>query len=126
MELNELLERDENKFLAPVIIPATDAIQFVTYYQAGIGPNDLKSVWLDREIIDFICNNAQDLDIDGVRLYLAKYKAGVGSVAGGTTFEPNKQTIIVALTKAVGTKHEDIAYFDYANPCPPNCNLGGI
>lgn len=99
-----------------------DALKHINHHRHGT-PGTMKSIWLDRELIDFISQAANTSNISGIRIYFAKYKGGVHPVPENPNIE-NKPTVIVAPT-TVGFAAEsdvDLAYFNYGRPCPPSCN----
>jgi|GEM_PF-3407576 len=111
-------------------LPQSDAYQFIDYYRLGLDPSELKSVWINQEIIDYILTNASTVSLTGIRVYLAKYVAGVGNVGTVTDpgdFPPNAETLILAVTTDDSDgNHMDLSdgFFNYGNPCPPDCKKG--
>lgn len=101
------------------------ALEHINHHRRNLPPGAAKSIWLDREIIDFIAKNAQQYNLTGVRVYFAKYKIGVDPVPTQPHLR-DKQTAIVAPTVQGFTNETqiDIAYFNYGRPCPPSCNEG--
>jgi hypothetical protein len=114
-------------------IPDHDAEEFIEYYQtSGVVHPYSKSLWLDDQVFKDIYGSSI-ANVDGIRLYYAKYKKGVGQVdkPGGPAHD--HYTVILALTQDGGTDpstgiklHHDIPgyYYDYGQPCKPTCNGG--
>ena len=96
------------------------ALAHINYYREGAKPDDLRCVLLNSEVIQFIADNAATLN--GMRVYLAKYKRGVYPVTEDPSLE-NKQTIIVVPTSESGGDSEDNpnGYFNYGALCPQIC-----
>ncbi len=103
-------------------ISMQDAKQFIDFYRKGLPVNAVKSIWIEKEIIDYIRNHP-DPAISGVRVYLGKYDGLTGrSGSEPNNFPKGKKTAILAVTRDNGGAiHENIpdAFFDYGHPCPP-------
>lgn len=95
-------------------IKKEEALKMITAYKATVPANALKSAWLDKDVVEFIKENADKMHITGIRAYL-------GLDAKGVT------NIILAPTTQKGKENVDIenGYFDLSRPCPPYCD-GGI
>jgi hypothetical protein len=106
-------------------IPDGCATVFIANYQNGSDPSDLQSVWIDGDIINAIQQlviASPPVPVSGIRVYLAQYGDGTdGCDIQGHT--PGGITVILTLTQENGGVHQDMPgfYFDYGNPCPPNC-----
>ena len=106
----------------PSNLPQELALIHINNFRSDIGPEDLKSVWLNADIIDYIVKNAESEGINGLRIYMARYASGVTPVTENPALA-NLQTMIVVPTKNDNGINVDIneAYFDYALPCPQSC-----
>lgn len=112
------------------IIPDENARTFINHYRSTLPDYEIKSLWMDRDIIE----NIQRLDINpdndrgrlsGLRLYFARYKENVPPT-GNELYPRNRLTVIAVPTVNAGNDLEvDIPgfYMDAALPCPPTkCN----
>lgn len=102
-------------------ISAAKAKQYINNYRQGLPAGSLKSAWLDRDFIDAILALEQTHQLDGVRVYLARYSEDdpQGRFSDGT------DTIIIVPTQsgfADGGSDIQDAYYDYSRICPPYCN----
>lgn len=104
-----------------------DAAEHIKNYRQNLGPDTIKSVWIDREIIDEIITKDPMGRISGLRVYLARYKEGIYPVTEDSTLK-DQPTLIIALTGAgeqgPNTDFAD-GYFNYGVPCPPRCQDNG-
>lgn len=111
----------ENQQIEISRISDTIAHEFIQYYKdSEPGAENFRSVWLTKEVLDYIKQNVDSLD--GLRIYMAKYKAGVGRIGESGDERIDKLTMILAPTKADKSNQtisNDQAYFDYADLCPP-------
>lgn len=122
-----LVQEDFNKRIDATLeflkskMPRSEAVEHINHYRNN-HPGAIKSVWLNREIIDFIVRNASS-NMSGIRVYMAKYKHGVPPVVGNPGIE-NKETVILAPTLAGTTGDLDFpdSYFNFGRPCPPTCD----
>jgi hypothetical protein len=106
----------------PSRIKKEEALAHINHYRAELPASSLKSVWLNRDIIDFIVKNADTLNISGLRVYLAKYQRDVIPASLDEALA-DQQTMVVAPTTTIDNLEVDLeAYFDYALPCPQHCN----
>ena len=99
------------------------ALQHINHYRKDLPEGELKSVWLDAAMVEHIVSYANRGAINGLRIYLARYKGGVEPTVEDASLE-NQQTIIVVPTiEGSNGEPEDVgdAYFNYALPCPENC-----
>ncbi len=108
----------DNKLYIDKAIPKDEAHQKIKKYRSW-KPNDVKSIWIDREIIDYIIENNANLDFSGIRIYLAR-ETDTSAMA----------TAILALTQLVQDPephHRDRpdGFFNYGNPCPPQSGCKG-
>ncbi|MCP9749673.1 hypothetical protein [Ferruginibacter sp. HRS2-29] len=97
-------------------ISADKAKVYINNYRQGLPPGALKSAWLDRDFIDAILALEQTHQLDGVRVYMARYSEDDPQ----GRFSANTDTVIIVPTEAE-TDIED-AYFNYSKICPPYCN----
>jgi hypothetical protein len=107
-------------------ISKDDALQHINHYRQSLPPGSIKSVWLDRDIIDFIAQNADTLGINGLRVYMARYKEGYPPVTQDPGRKDKLTVIVVPTTDGTTmdlTDDTDLTdgYFDYGRPCPPTC-----
>lgn len=105
----------------------------INNYRQGLAPDKLKSVWLNREIIDFILENGGD-GINGLRVYLAKYptisptlsedESLVAEISAIESASAPRETVVVVPTVegADGPQDMENGYFNYGAPCPHACS----
>ncbi len=90
-------------------ITTEEALEKIGFYKADMpNPQGVRSIWINNDIINLIKNTSAELS--GIRVYLAKHAKG------------EEATIILAPTFDNSSVHMDLAYFNYGDPCPSNCN----
>lgn len=111
------------------IISDETAKAFINHFRSTLPEGEIKSLWMDRNLIDTIRQlDGDTAKLSGLRIYLARYKDGVG-ITGEAPFTKNRFTVVVVPTVNEGGDLErDIpgAYMDTALPCPPRKCDGGI
>lgn len=87
----------------------TEAAAIIEPYRRE-NPNDLFSVFIDRDIINYIVDNEWGMQISGIRAYIGQHT-------------PGKKTVILCPTTSgtIGDMDIQDTYFNYGDPCPPNC-----
>lgn len=104
-------------------IPAAKAKEYIRNYETGLPPGAMRSGWLNSDIIKAIVELSKTKELDGLRVYLAKYTE---DDADGQ-FKKNDETFIVVPTEKgfAGTRLDvQDAYYDYTQICPPHCPGG--
>ncbi len=102
-------------------ISAVKAKEYIGNYRQGLPAGSLRSAWLDRDFIDAILALESTHQLDGIRVYLAKYSEDDPD----ERFSADTDTIIVVPTQGGVTRGgNDIesAYYDYSRVCPPYCD----
>ena len=105
-------------------IPAAKAWEFINNYRRNLPAGSLKSAWLNRDIIDACIALNETNQLDGIRVYPAKYSED----DPGGKYSKDADTIILVLTEnslANEGKNIDTAFFDYSQICPPHCPQDG-
>lgn len=104
-------------------IPAIKAKEYINNYRQDLPPGALRSAWIDKSFIDAIITLSSTHQLDGVRVYMAKYtenanQAGFSAAAGDDT------VIVVPTENGFTGAKKDVeeAYYDYAQVCPPHCD----
>lgn len=102
-------------------ISALKAKEYINNYRQGLPAGALRSAWIDKSFIDAIIDLNSTEQLDGVRVYLAKYTE---NDADGRFSEGSETVIIVPTASDAGDTGRDIedAYYDYSRVCPPYCN----
>lgn len=102
-------------------ISAVKAKEYINNYRQGLPPGALRSAWIDKSFIDAVISLNSTTQLDGVRVYLAKYTE---DDAEGRFSEGSDTVIIVPTESEGGDPGHDIedAYYDYSRVCPPYCN----
>lgn len=105
-------------------ISAAKAKEYIKNYSQNLPAGALKSAWIDRSFIDAILALETTHQLDGVRVYLAKYNEddAEGRFSMGT-----ETIIIVPTVNGIAEESPDVedAYYDYARLCPPYCDNNG-
>lgn len=128
--LSEVMEMDAFPKVLNTKITKAEAVGFINHYRADLPEGSIKSVWIGPDIIKFIVSAITvGLPMSGIRVYLGKYKEGVGATQcsdPASPFYADTLTAILAITEKKSGINQDIsnAYFDYGQPCPPYCNIG--
>jgi len=99
-----------------------DALAHVKNYRVNLPANSNKCFLLNQEIIDFIVANADSLAINGLRVYLSKYKRGYYPVTEQPDLENKLSIVVVPTTLENGVSTDlDNGYFNLAAGCPSTC-----
>ena len=104
-------------------IPAVKAKEYIANYRQDLPPGSLRSAWIDKSFIDAIIALSATHQLNGVRVYMAKYTEDVSQT--GFSAAAGDDTVIVVPTEtgfAGGSKDIEGAYYDYAQVCPPHCD----
>lgn len=102
-------------------ISAAKAKEYINNYRQGLSSGSLRSAWINRDFIDAIIALDPTRQLDGVRVYLAKYTED--DTEG--RFTAGSETIIIVPTESgTGDDGHDIddEYYDYSRVCPPYCD----
>ena len=101
-------------------ISAVKAKEYINNYRKNLPAGAMRSAWIDRSFIDAIIELEGTKQLDGVRVYLAKYNEDDGE---GRFSEGNDTIIIVPTEDLSGDAGHDVEedYFDYSRICPPYC-----
>lgn len=96
-------------------ISATKAKEYINNYRQGLPAGSLRSAWLNRDFIHAVIALSTEKNLDGVRVYLAKYTESDPQ----QRFAEGDVTVILVPTE----NEEDLdEYHDYAKICPPHCD----
>jgi len=99
-----------------------DALAHVKNYRVNLPANSNKCYLLNKEVIDFIVANADALAINGLRVYLSKYKRGYYPVTDDPELENKLSVVVVPTTLQNGVSTDlDNGYFNNADSCPNDC-----
>ena len=95
-------------------ITAAKAKEYIDNYRQGLPAGAIKSGWASRDFIDSLLTLAATENLDGIRVYLAKYTENdsLGRFAKGD--------VTMILVPTVGEEDID-EYHDYMKICPPHC-----
>ena len=101
-------------------ISAEKAKEYINNYRDGLAPGALRSVLLNSEFIERVIELSATRQLNGVRIYLAKYTET--DVTKDVT-EGDVTMIIVPTESGVvpGAKDVEDAYYNYGQLCPPHC-----
>lgn len=102
-------------------ISAAKAKEYIQNYRKGLPDGSLKSVFVDKSFIEAILSLDETHQLDGVRIYLAKYSEDDEK----GRFVVDTETMIIVPTESgiVGAERDiDSAYYDYNHLCPPYCD----
>lgn len=104
-------------------LPAAKALEFIDYYQLNLPAGSLKSALLNRDIIDAIIALNATHQLDGLRVYLARYSE---NDTGGRYTKDVDTIIVVPTEETQSAEGQDIEteYHNYARLCPPYCGEG--
>lgn len=102
-------------------ISAAKAKEYINNYRDGLPAGVMRSAWIDRSFIDAILALNDTHQLDGVRIYLARYTE---TDQDGRFSEGGDTMIIVPTQSGFGEPGHDIedSYYDYARVCPPYCS----
>lgn len=96
-------------------ISAAKAKEYIDNYRQGLPPGSLRSAWLNRDFIDAVIALSATHNLDGVRVYMARYTENDQQ----NRFSEGENTVIIVPTE----EGEDVdAYYDYSKICPPHCD----
>jgi hypothetical protein len=120
-EIRDRLRAHQNHFIMSSPISVTKAKAYIDHYRDGLAPGALRSAWIGRSFIDAILALEDTHQLDGVRVYLAKYNENDPD----GRFSADNDTIIIVPTEGgiAGTGRDiESAYHDYSRLCPPYCD----
>ena len=102
-------------------ISTEKAKEYISNYRQGLPAGSLRSAWIGRSFIDAILALNETHQLDGVRVYLAKYTENDSE----GRFTAGSETVIIVPTESgfadPGHDVED-SYYDYSRVCPPYCS----
>ena len=103
-------------------ISSAKAKKLINNYRQGLPPGSLRSAWIDKSFIDAVIALSATHQLNGVRVYLAKYTEAENH--DGFSAAAGDDTIIIVPTEngITGPEDVDAAYYDYAHVCPPHCD----
>ena len=102
-------------------IPDEIAKIFIGNYTSGLPASSLKSIWLDNALLYYIYTHYQNQNMNGLRIYLAKYSVA-GDIHTGDS-RIGKNTMIAVPTNDLHGQPTAIsgAFFNYGSLCPDTC-----
>ncbi len=102
------------------VISAAKAKEYILNYRKDLPPGEMRSAWVNRDIIDAIIGLSSTNALDGIRIYLARYTED----DPGARFVKDTDTVIFVPTEENASgdaKDIKTAYFNYTRICPPVC-----
>ena len=120
MAFRHIAVHQKIKAMSSSNISAQKAKEYINYYRHGLPAASLKSVLLNNEFIDRVIALSQTRQLNGVRIYLAKYSED-DQLKG---VQKDDVTMIIVPTEEgilPGAKDIEDAYYNYGQLCPPHC-----